>query len=80
MVIRNQLRITNVILCPMHDTAKEMLETLQIIPPDKLMGLADWIDKMDSETGGTGTEVQEDVRRLAFKSYYAIQAATRKGR
>lgn len=54
-----------------------LLEALQVIPPERLNDLAEFMDKIDYEKGFKGTEVQDDLRKMAKLSATAIRNATK---
>ena len=57
--------------------AAEALEALRILPPEKLMLLANWFELEQEERPGwtRGKAVQEDLRRMAQLSLNALAKA-----
>ena len=74
-------------LCVGHEQAEELvgvlngaaeaLEALRILPPEKLMLLANWFELEQEERPGwtRGKAVQEDLRRMAQLSLNALAKA-----
>ena len=49
----------------MEVSQQNIREVLQIVPPDRLRLLARWFEQSDFVSKSEGTEVQDDLRKMA---------------